>query len=400
MMLRVTRSPLAALATGTAITALLAAGLFAAPASAAADPGTLRVSLDGTTLVVTADAALTPFGEAETLVVAPKSGGVQVTIDEGSPRLYSSDPACTAAPQAAPVATITCTGKQSLSGARIDMRPATVATQTASTGSLALTFLGGSGADSVYAHGGRDTLVGNDGDDNLYGGDGNDGIEGGPGADTVEGEGGVDSMYGGPGADDIDAQDGIADSAIDCGADVGDKVAYDKGLEAPEACDGPFVSSMHPRAGADAGGNLVTLRGRGLSTGVSVTFGGAIGKVASVSDTEITVVSPAGQGRVGVSVILASGPLAVAPFTYAAAPVLQSSSPVRGRAGTVITVTGRHLTRIHRVTVGGLTATAGVRPNGSLAVVAPSTLRIGTVDITIVTAGGTSTLRRAFTYTP
>ena len=395
MMTRVTRGWWAGVAAGMA----LAGALVASPAGAA-DVGSLRVSVDGTKVIVTADSALAPFADAETLILTRKSAAIQVSIDEGSARLYSSDPSCTAAPQATPVTVITCTGKQALTGVRVDMTLASVDTQTASTGSLPLEFDGGSGADSVYAQAGADTIRGNAGDDNLFGGEGADTVEGGPGADTVEGESGVDAMYGGPGADDVDAQDGTADSAIDCGADVGDVVAFDKALETPEACDGPFVSAMHPRVGADAGGNIVTLRGRGLATGSTVAFGAVSGKVLTASDTEVTVVTPAGQGRVSVSISLSSGPLAVAPFTYAPAPVLTSASPPRGRAGTVITVTGRNLTRIHRVTVGGRTASFTTRPNGALLVTAPAIPRVGAVDITVVTAGGSATLPRAFTYAP
>lgn len=395
MMARVTRGWWAGVAAGVA----LAGALVASPAGAA-DVGSLRVSVDGTSVIVTADASLAPFAEAETLTITRKPTAIQVSIEEGSARLYSSDPSCTAVPQAAPVTVITCTAKQVLTSARVDMTLAGVDTQTASTGSLPLEFFGGSGADSVYGHVGADTIRGNEGDDNLFGGDGADSVDGGPGADTVEGEAGVDAMYGGPGADDVDAQDGTADSAIDCGADVEDAVAYDKALETPEACDGPFVSSMHPRVGTSAGGNIVTLRGRGLATGSTVTFGDISGKVLTTSDTEVTVVTPAGQGRVSVSVTLSSGPLAVAPFTYAPAPVLTSASPPRGRAGTVITVTGRNLTRIHRVTVGGRTASFTIRPNGTLLVTAPAIPRVGAVDMTVLTAGGTATLRRAFTYAP
>lgn len=206
-------------------------------------------------------------------------------------------------------------------------------------------------------------------------------------------------MYGGPGADDVDAQDRVADKAIDCGANVGDAVAYDLKLEQPVACNGPYVSVMHPQVGPQSGAP-VKLVGRGLTDVKAVSFNGVAATILSTSDTETVVLSPSGGGSATVSLDLGASTLRAGTYVYAPPPALTAVSPNRGRAGTAITLSGTGLSRIHRVLIGGVGAEFTARPGGTLVVTAPSNRRLGLVDINVVTAGGESTLRNAFRYTP
>lgn len=377
--------------------AMMSLGLLViAPTASAASSG-LEVSISGSRVVITAGADMTAFADTETLVVSPDKAGVTIVMDEGSARLWSKATGCTSAPEATPVVSITCTG--SFTAATIDLSKASVTTQSAVNGTLALTFLGGSGNDGAYGAAGADQILGNAGADDLFGGNADDSIFGGAGSDTVEGELGSDWMYGGPGADDIDAEDDIADKYIDCGSNVGDEVAYDIKLEKPVFCDGPFVSVMHPQAGPQ-GGAPVTIRGGGLSDLTSASFGGVSAKIVSASDTEAVIISPGGTGAAAVSLQLGALPLRAGTYTYAPPPSLTSVSPTRGGSGTKITLKGTGFSRIYRVIVGGQIANYSTSMSGAIVLTAPTNGRLGAVDITIVTAGGQSTLRNAFRYTP
>jgi streptogramin lyase len=64
------------------------------------------------------------------------------------------------------------------------------------------------------------TLAGNQGADSLVGGSGGDSLNGGSGNDTLDGRGGVDVFNAGTNDDFLTTRDGIAETAIDCGADT------------------------------------------------------------------------------------------------------------------------------------------------------------------------------------
>ncbi|MFZ4509805.1 MAG: IPT/TIG domain-containing protein [Candidatus Nanopelagicales bacterium] len=378
------------------VSALGAALIASGPAASAAGGG-LQVRVTGNQVVITAGPGVTDFAPAETLVITSNKGSVAIVIDEGTARLWSTTTGCTQAPESSPVSSLTCTG--SFTGVTVDFSRSRVTTQSAVIGTLPLTFLGGSGNDGVYGATGADRIFGAGGDDDLFGGSSDDTIDGGLGNDTVEGELGSDWMYGGPGADDVDAQDRIADREIDCGANVGDVVSYDFTLEQPVACNGPFVSLMHPQVGPQAGGP-VKLLGRGLTEVKAVSFGGAAATILSTSDTEAVVLNPGGVGSATVSLDLGASTLRAGTYVYAPPPVLTAVSPNRGRVGTAITLSGTGLSRVRRVLIGGVSAQIATRPGGTVVVTAPSSRRLGPVDVNIVTAGGESTLSNAFRYTP
>jgi hypothetical protein len=170
----------------------------------------------------------------------------------------------------------------------------------------------------------------------------------------------------------------------------------------------PTLTGISPTAGSTAGGTAVTITGAGFSGATSVNFGGT--RAASfivVSDTQITAISPAAAGTVNVTVSNAGGTSTTSTagqFIFAAAgtPTVTSISPQSGppAGGTVVGITGAGFTDATAVNFGSTAA-------GSFTVVSDSQINAlspagtGTVDVTVTTASGTSTVSTAdqFTYT-
>ena len=123
-----------------------------------------------------------------------------------------------------------------------------------------------------------------------------------------------------------------------------------------------------------------------------------------VNDTTITADSPAGTGVVDVTVFTAGGTSATSPadqFTYVTAPAVTSLSPTDGppAGGTEVTITGTGFTGATAVEFGSTPAT-GFIVNSATSITADSPAGSGAVDVTVVTAGGTSatSLADQFTY--
>lgn len=77
----------------------------------------------------------------------------------------------------------------------------------ATSSDIAVSLVGGDGADTITGGTANDTLLGGDGADLITGGVGNDSLLGGNGADTVNGGVGLDTINGGDGADSLNAGD-------------------------------------------------------------------------------------------------------------------------------------------------------------------------------------------------
>jgi len=113
-----------------------------------------------------------------------------------------------------------------------------------------------------------------------------------------------------------------------------------------------------------------------------------------VSSTELMATSPAGTGKVDVTVTTLGGTSATAvadKFDYATAPTVTGLSPSSGPAvgGTVVTITGTHFTKAATVSFGTVAGT-GVVFVSSTELMATSPAGTGKVDVTVTTAGGTS----------
>ncbi|MEU8822293.1 IPT/TIG domain-containing protein [Streptomyces sp. NPDC048636] len=162
----------------------------------------------------------------------------------------------------------------------------------------------------------------------------------------------------------------------------------------------PVLTSAVPNQGPTAGGNTVTLAGSGFTGATSVWFGSTPAtSFTVVSATQIVAVAPAGTGTVQITVVTPGGTSNGVPYTYTSAPVLTSVSPPQGPAtgGNTVILTGSGFTGATAVMFGSTPATSFTvgSPTQISAVAPPGT---GTVQITVITPGGTSN-GVSYTYT-
>lgn len=162
----------------------------------------------------------------------------------------------------------------------------------------------------------------------------------------------------------------------------------------------PFKSSLSATSGPTAGGNTITINGTGLSTATSVSFGGVTATPTVVSDSQITVVVPAGAaaGPVGVSVTTTGGTNNGFSYTYIDDPTITTVSPTSGpeSGGTAVTITGTNLTSSDSVTFDGNPAPFSVVNATTLSAVTPP--GTGLVDVAVTNPSGTATAVAAYTY--
>jgi hypothetical protein len=168
----------------------------------------------------------------------------------------------------------------------------------------------------------------------------------------------------------------------------------------------PTATSVTPGAGPTGGGTSVTITGTNLTNASAVQFGGSAATSFTVnSATSITATAPAeSAGTVDVTVTTPGGTSTTGTpdnYTYVAAPSVTSVDPKTGptAGGTSVTISGKNLTGATAVKFGTANATNfTVNSITQITATAPAgTAR--TVDITVTTAGGTSTTGTADQYT-
>ncbi|OQQ13234.1 cell surface protein [Streptomyces sp. M41(2017)] len=163
----------------------------------------------------------------------------------------------------------------------------------------------------------------------------------------------------------------------------------------------PIAVSLAPDSGPTAGGNTVTVNGYGLSTAAAVSFGSNSATPTVVSDSQLSVVAPAGSsdGSVDVTVTTTGGTTAPLGYAYVDAPTLASLTPTTGSAsgGTAVTFSGTGLASTTAVTFGGTSASFAVLNSTTLVALAPPGA-VGSVDVVVTTEGGAVTLTDGFTY--
>ncbi len=160
----------------------------------------------------------------------------------------------------------------------------------------------------------------------------------------------------------------------------------------------PTVAAVSPNDGPAAGGTLVTITGSGFTNATAVAFGtNPATNFNIVSDTSITVHSPAGTGTVDVTVTTPGGPSATSPadqFTYiSAAPTVAGVSPTIGpvTGGTVVTITGTNLANATAVNFGTAAVTSVISDSATqIVVVSPAGTSLGAVNVYVTTPGGMS----------
>ncbi len=175
----------------------------------------------------------------------------------------------------------------------------------------------------------------------------------------------------------------------------------------------PSITSISPSTGSTNGGTTVTITGDNLS-GVAYVYFGSVAATSFnvVSPAEIQAVSPAeSASTVNITVTTPGGTSPVTSadqFTYTSStptpqpPTVTSITPTSGstNGGTSVTITGTGFVSGATVKFGSVPATA-VTVNSATSIMATSPAEsASTVNITVTTPGGTSTISSAdqFTY--
>ena len=169
----------------------------------------------------------------------------------------------------------------------------------------------------------------------------------------------------------------------------------------------PTLTGISPTTGPLGGGTLVTISGTGFTGATAVDFGtNPATSLKVLSDTTVTVDSPAGTGTLDVTVTSPGGTSATSPadqFTYQAAPTVTSINPTFGPASgtTLVTIDGTGFTGATAVDFGTNPAT-DLTSVSATSITAMSPAGTETVDVTVTTPGGVSATSPAdqFTYAP
>jgi hypothetical protein len=166
----------------------------------------------------------------------------------------------------------------------------------------------------------------------------------------------------------------------------------------------PTWGSIAPPSGTSAGGTSVTITGTGFTGATGVTFGGTSGTSLSVgSDSSLTITTPShSAGSVNVVVTTPGGTVTgTGAFTYIAVPTVTGRSPAFGplAGGTSVAITGTGFNGVTAVNF-GTTAAASYVYNSPTSITAVSPAgSAGTVNIRVITPGGTSATSSSNQYT-
>ena len=168
----------------------------------------------------------------------------------------------------------------------------------------------------------------------------------------------------------------------------------------------PIILTQDVSQGPLAGGTTVNLYGDNLSTATGVKFGGAPAIFSFNADGSIAAVSPSSSaGTVQITVTGPGGTSAQnVPFAYVGVPNLSSISPASGpvAGGNRIAIAGTGLLYVSEVDFGDVaTSDCYALSDGILFVTVPAGA-LGTVDVKLVSIGGSSTISAAdhYTYDP
>ena len=167
----------------------------------------------------------------------------------------------------------------------------------------------------------------------------------------------------------------------------------------------PGIGSLSSSAGPDAGGTTVSITGHDFAGASAVSFGGTPARFTVDSDSTITAVARAvAPGVVDVIVGTPGGQSPTSPadqFTYVRPPTVTTVTPARGPrvGGTTVTITGSDFTGATAVSFGGLPARGfGVVSDTLITAIAPAG-PAGVVDVSVTTAGGSSSTTAADRFT-
>ncbi|MDQ2832575.1 MAG: DUF6067 family protein [Acidobacteriota bacterium] len=169
------------------------------------------------------------------------------------------------------------------------------------------------------------------------------------------------------------------------------------------ASTAPVVSGLSPSSGVNTGGASVIITGANFGSASAVQFGGVAAASFTVnSTTQITAVTPAGNGGVDVQVFGPGGgsaPNSSDIYTYISPVTVTGLSPSQGVAagGNAVVITGTHFAAGATVRFGSNSAT-GVTVNSSTSITATAPAGSNSVDVTVTTAQGTSATNSSDVY--
>ena len=147
---------------------------------------------------------------------------------------------------------------------------------------------------------------------------------------------------------------------------------------------------ISPNQGPVSGNTPVTITGVNLGNALSVHFGEELAIITANTPTSVTVVNPAGNGVVNVTVTTGGGTSNPLSFFYIPPPIVTSIDPDSGSVagGNTVTINGFNLSTAISVDFGGNTATPTVLSDSQLQIVVPAGVGAGSVPVTITTIGG------------
>lgn len=167
--------------------------------------------------------------------------------------------------------------------------------------------------------------------------------------------------------------------------------------------DPPTITDVTPATGGTSGGTTVTITGTNFLSTTDVTFDGTPANVVTITDTALTVTTPAhsvGTFDVVVTTLAGSATLG-AGFTYAAViPTISAITPNSGliAGGTTLTITGTGFFGVTAVNFDGVAGTSlDVLSDTSLMITTPAHAA-GAVDVVVQTAAGSATEASGYTY--
>jgi hypothetical protein len=167
----------------------------------------------------------------------------------------------------------------------------------------------------------------------------------------------------------------------------------------------PTVTGISPPTGTPSGGTSVTIAGTGFTAASGVKFGSAAATSYTVnSATQIAATSPAqAAATVNVTVTTPVGTSATSAadhFSFDVVPAVTALNPATGSkaGGTSVVITGTGFSGASAVEFGPVAAT-GFVVNSATQITATSPAEsVGTVDVTVVTPGGTSAVSSADSF--
>ncbi|UAK31851.1 IPT/TIG domain-containing protein [Nocardia asteroides] len=163
----------------------------------------------------------------------------------------------------------------------------------------------------------------------------------------------------------------------------------------------PALAAVVPDAGAQTGGDTVTLTGTGFTGVTAVRFGATPAASFTVlSSTEISAVAPAGAGTAALTVTATGGTSNDVLYAYVPPPALAAIVPDSGpeTGGNTLTLTGTGLTGATAVTFGATPAPSFTLVSDTeITAVAPA--GIGATSVTVTAIGSTSN-QLAYVFVP